>query len=348
MKKIVCIVLGACILAGCAQKKVAHKADFVIAGGQMPNLAREEDNQLHIVYGLGDSIMYTSSADYGNSFSAPTLIAILPGAFTFAMRGPQIAATGMGLIVTAPTREGNIFSFLKDNNGKWKTGGKINDEDSVAKEGLMGFSADNTLGYAAWLDLRGSKRDKIYGARTTDGGKTWLKNVLVYASPDSSVCECCKPSVLVKGNVVYVMFRNWLNGNRDLYLAKSTDSGNTFAQPQKLGTESWALNGCPMDGGAMALSNDTPETVWIRKGKIFAATAGKSEKEIGEGRNCTIEVINGKNVYSWTENGEIIVMDAFGKKQSLGKGSQPVLKALNEKDIICLWENERQVHASIF
>ena len=41
-----------------------------------------------------------------------------------------------------------------------------------------------------------------------------VKRNLSGASPDTTVCECCKPSVVIEGNNVYVMFRNWLNGNR--------------------------------------------------------------------------------------------------------------------------------------
>src|SRR5678816_3462823 len=138
---------------------------------------------------------------------------------------------------------------------------------------------------------------------------------MIYASPDTTVCECCKPSVAMKGNEVYVMFRNWLNGNRDLYLVHSSDGGNTFGQAQKLGNESWALNGCPMDGGGLVINkNGNPETVWRRHNKIYASEPGKPEKEIGEGRNCTIESVNGKNVYAWTETGEVIILKPQGMK----------------------------------
>jgi Neuraminidase (sialidase) len=92
------------------------------------------------------------------------------------------------------------------------------------------------------------KHNKIFGAKSTDGGKTWGKNIMIYASPDTTVCECCKPSVVMKGNNIYVMFRNWLNGNRDLHIIQSTDIGLNFGQAQKLGAGSWTLNGCPMDG----------------------------------------------------------------------------------------------------
>lgn len=171
---------------------------------------------------------------------------------------------------------------------------------------------------------------------------------MIYASPDTTVCECCKPSVEIKGNNVYVMFRNWLNGNRDLYLIQSTDGGITFDQAQKLGNGSWALNGCPMDGGGFAINkNGNPETVWNRKGVIYGCEPGKDEQKSGEGRGCTIESVDGKNVYALVENGEVIVLKPQGTKKNLGKGQSPIIKAINKEHILCIWENDKQIHKII-
>jgi hypothetical protein len=347
MKKTASIILIVFVLAGCAEKKAENKNNFVIASGQMPALAKDKNNNLHLVYGSGDSIMYSYSSDNGNTFSNPLLISVLPHVYTYATRGPQIGCTDNGIVITACTSQGNIYSFYKENGESWKQGDKVNDVDTVAKEGLMALSADENEAYAVWLDLRGNRRNKICGAKSVDGGKTWLKNSIIYISPDSSVCECCKPSGVVSKNKVAVMFRNWLNGNRDLYLVQSNDGGNTFGQAQKLGKGSWQLDGCPMDGGSIALNNGTPETVWRRKDKIFTAAPGMPETEIGEGRGCTIEIANGKNIYTWIENGEIVFINSQGQKKILGKGSQPVLKALNNEQAICVWENEKQIHASV-
>src|SRR5207249_5361510 len=129
---------------------------------------------------------------------------------------------------------------------------------------------DGENALAVWLELRENKQNKIFGEKSNDSRKTWSKNSLIYASPDSTVCECCKPSVAMKGTAVYVMFRNWLNGNRDLYLIRSSDGGNTFGHAQKLGNGNWALNGCPMDGGGLTINkNGDPETVGKRQSKIF-------------------------------------------------------------------------------
>ncbi|MDQ6608774.1 MAG: glycoside hydrolase, partial [Bacteroidota bacterium] len=212
---------------------------------------------------------------------------------------------------------------------------------------LMALSADGANVFAAWLDLRDG-HNKIFGAKSGDGGKTWTKNVLVYASPDTTVCECCKPSVVVRGSKVYVMFRNWLNGNRDLHLIQSSDGGQSFGQAQKLGTGSWALKGCPMDGGGLVVDKGgNPQTVWNRKGKIYAAEPGKEERELGEGRSCTMESVNGKDVYAWVEKGDVVIMKPQGMKKNLGKGQLPIIRAVNNEHILCVWEHEKQIHTAI-
>lgn len=318
-----------------------------IATGQMPNLSRDNSGTVHLVYGNGDSILYSYSSDRGKSFSSPSLVAVLPNLAASHMRGPQIASTSNGLVVTACNNMGNIFSFTKGHSENWSQAIKVNDVDTIAKENLMALSADSTTAFAVWLDLRDG-HNRIYGAKSTDGGRSWSKNILVYASPDTTVCECCKPSVAVKGNSVFVMFRNWLNGNRDLYLIQSTDGGNSFGQAQKLGNGSWALNGCPMDGGGLAVKeNGNVETVWNRKGIIYACEPGKEERKLGEGKNCTMASVNGKNVYAWVEDGNVIVMKPKGMKMNLGKGQLPLLKATNNEHILCILEADKQIHKKV-
>ena len=319
----------------------------VIATGQMPNAVVDKSGTIHLVFGSGDSILYSYSSDKGKTFSSPSLIAELPKLTAAHTRGPQIAATSSGIVVTACNNPGDIFSYQKDRSGKWIPTGRINDVDTMAKENLMALAADGDLVVAVWLDLR-NKSNQIVGAKSVDGGKTWLKNQLVYASPDTTVCGCCKPAVAVKGNNVYVMFRNWLKGNRDLYLVQSSDAGNSFAQAQKLGTGSWALNGCPMDGGGLAINkNGIPETVWNRKGEIYACEPGKQETDLGKGRNCSIETVNGKNVYAWINDNDVIIKKSQSMEKNLGKGQLPIIKAVNNEHILCIWENDKQIHKAI-
>jgi hypothetical protein len=321
-------------------------AKEIIAKGQMPNVIRDKSGTLHMVYGTGDSIMYLISSDGAKKFSNPVLISRIPKLAASHTRGPQIAVNKDGLVLTACNEQGDIFSFVMSQSGNWLATGRVNDVDTVAKENLMSLSSDGSNTYAVWLDLRDGQ-NKIFGARSSDGGRTWSKNKMIYTSPDKTVCECCKPSVAVDGSKLYIMFRNWIDGNRDMYLIRSDDYGNSFGAAQKLGMGSWALNGCPMDGGGIVLKNGIPQTVWNRESIIYAAEPGKEEKQIGKGRNCTLEIVNGKNVYSWIEEGEVVVLKPGGEKLNLGKGQQPVLKAVDSKTVICIWENEKQIHRAL-
>ncbi|MEP7231591.1 MAG: sialidase family protein [Ginsengibacter sp.] len=346
MKKICLSLLsGFIFLTAFTQKN--ENSEKIIANGHMPAIAKDKENNIHIVYGNGDSIMYIFSKD-GKSYSTPALVAVLPELAASATRGPQIAAVSGGLVITAGDKSGNIYSYKKEKLAKWSGAKRVNDINEISKEGLMSLSADGLNVYAIWLGVNDPKGQSLYGAGSADGGNTWRKNIIVYVSPSGTVCECCKPSVVVKGNKVYAMFRNYLNGNRDLYLAESPDGGKHFAQAKKLGNGSWKLNGCPMDGGGIALNNDEiPQTVWRRQGKIYSAEPGKSEKEIGEGRSCSIETINNKNMYAWTEKENIFVFKPDGEKINLGKGSLPILKAINKEKVICVWENEDKIHTAV-
>jgi hypothetical protein len=138
------------------------------------------------------------------------------------------------------------------------------------------------------LDHRDGKGTKLYGARSSDSGATWSKNMAIYASPDGSICECCHPSAAFGADgQILVMFRNWLGGSRDLYLTKSHDGVN-FSKPEKLGMGTWQLNACPMDGGGLVVAGGRIVTAWRREHEIYLATPGEKEVDLGSGIDVSI------------------------------------------------------------
>jgi hypothetical protein len=144
------------------------------------------------------------------------------------------------------------------------------------------------------------------------------------------------------------MFRNWLDQNRDLYLASSTDGGKSFNSAAKLGTGSWKLNGCPMDGGGLDMNGKGEvQTVWRRGSKIYSAIPGKTELEIGEGKSCVMISLQNQNIYAWVYQGNITILRPSGELIKPGKGANPVLKKLDSKTAICIWENDNQVEAAV-
>lgn len=321
----------------------------IVGTGHMPSISRDGKGIIHLVYGNGDSLLYVHSNNNGNSFSKPELVQVIPGLAANATRGPQVTVTSKGVSIVAATDAGNIWSFTKSQQGNWAKGKRVNDVDSVNLEGFVDVASNGGSGlFAVWLDLRGNKRNKLYGARSSDGGKTWSANIKVYESPDSTICECCRVSVAMNAQKVYVMFRNQLYGHRDLHLISSINGGKTFGKPTKLGEGTWELKGCPMDGGGLTLNSaGQVETVWRREAKIYYCEPGEREVAIGEGKGCTIENVNGKIVFAWVKNGDVICRLPDGSLTSLGKGNSPVLQKVDDGQVLCAWENDNQIYSTV-
>lgn len=349
MKRFAWPVIICLVLASCAGGDKSIMQTSVIAKGQMPALAKDAGNNIHLVYGSHDSIMYTVSADGGNTFAAPIMVDTLTDLVDFATRGPQIATLNNGVAIIAVNKHGDIFAYLKDASGKWAKMARVNDVDSTNKEGFLGLASDgkNNL-VAIWPDLRNDGHNKLFSATSDDGGLHWSANKLVYTSPDGGICECCKPSVVMNGSHVYIMFRNSLHGNRDLYLIQSADNGQTFGLAKKLGKGSWPLDGCPMDGGGLAINNKgVAQTIWRREKKLYYAQPGEAETEIAAGKDCSIEAVHEKNAMAWADStGNITCLIPGGKTVVLGKGSLPLLKAVNNK-LLCVWQDAGEIKSQV-
>ena len=99
---------------------------------------------------------------------------------------------------------------------------------------LPAFAVDVTKGtlYLVWADERNGDAD-ILLARSTDGGQTWSATVRVNDDPVGNGKDQFQPQLAVAPNgVVSVMFFDRRNDSNnfliDVYLAQSTDGGQTF------------------------------------------------------------------------------------------------------------------------
>lgn len=279
------------------------------APNRQPQLA-VDGSRLALTYGSGDRVYFAGSTDGGRNWSKPVVVAS-QGRMSLGMRrGPRIAVTSTAIVITAIVGEkgrgadGDLIAWRSTDGGKtWSAGQAVNDVPASAREGLHAMAAGGRgLLFATWLDLR-AKGTRLYGSRSTDGGATWSPNTLVYESPSGSVCECCHPSAAIddQGRVV-VMFRNSLEGSRDMYLVRSLDGGRTFGKATKLGSGTWKLNACPMDGGAvLAGANGGAASVWRREGDVFLTSGTGQERRLGQGRQPVIAWSPHGPLVAWTE-----------------------------------------------
>ncbi len=326
------------------------KEEKLIGAGIHPAVATDPAGVVHVVYGRGGLIFYATSHD-GETYGEPIRVDSMLGLHLGASRGPQIAATATSVVIAAIDKAGNIWAYsLNRTTNKWLPRVPVTDVPDIAKEGFVSLTAGSGNTYnAAWLDLRGNKRNKIVGAHSADGGRTWSANRIVYNSPDGTVCECCQLSEVSQGENVTIMFRNFLNGSRDMYLIESTDGGKSFGKAHKLGEGTWKLNACPMDGGGLFVTpNGAVSSVWRRADTLFSARPGQPETELAIGKNAKIVT---------TPKGDYIVFQREGKiwtitpnqpnPAAMAPGGYPKLTLLPSNRVLCLWEQEGTIRARI-
>ena len=232
-----------------------------LRGAVQPQVAVAPSGRIHIVFGKDNAVFHTTSPD-GLAFSAPVKIGELEKLALKMRRGPRVTATDKLVLVTAISHaDGNVHAWTSADSGKtWKENTRLNTVDKSAREGLQALAGDGRgLVAAVWLDLRG-KGTEPWCRVSRDGGATWADDVSIYQSPDGHICECCVPNMAISPTgEIAAMWRNWLDGSRDFYMSTSRD-GRTFSPAQKLGTGTWKLNACPMDGGGIAF---TPTGKWL-------------------------------------------------------------------------------------
>ncbi len=318
-----------------------------------------------MTFGGGASIYFTASKDRGEAFSAPVKVAETGALALGRHRGPRVVILKDAIVITAIHGDkvatgthahglpeaGNLSAWRSTDQGKsWTKASVINDVPGAAREGLHAISAmpDGKGLFAVWLDLR-EKGTKLYGAKSTDGGKTWSKNVAVYESPEGTICQCCHPSLSIdaKGKI-WVMWRNVVDGSRDMYLASSTD-GVHFDGEAKQGEGSWKINACPMDGGGFAMENGKAISAWRRGGLIYLAKPGAPEKEIGPGKDVALVNTSAGPYLAWTRDGSIVAKSpGAGEPVVLGKdGGFAALLAIGERAVLAAWESQGAIETRL-
>ena len=313
-------------------------------GAIQPQLAVSPSGKVHVVFGRGTTIFHTVSEKGTGPFSMPVAVGELPKLALGMRRGPRVTATEQIVVVTAISHaDGNLHAWKSVDGGKrWTKTGAINETPTSAREGLHALDGDgHGHVFVAWLDLRNGGTE-LWGAASTDGGATWNANARIYQSPDGHVCECCVPSVaMAPRGVVAVMWRNWIDGARDMYLALSKDRGATFGPAEKLGRGTWKLKGCPMDGGGVALNAaGQPLAVWRREMTVFASAVGRPERRLADAAAQPVVIAGPREPhYLWQSGSDLFLQKGDASPARLaGNAAFAVAATLPRGGAAIVWE----------
>jgi hypothetical protein len=330
-----------------------------------PQAAVDAKGRVFVVYATSALVSISVSNGSGASFGEPVAVGKIGKISVGMRRGPRVVATENAVVVSAiggltgDGRDGDLVAWRSTTAGvSWLFPVRVSTYPGCAREGLHAMAAGPKGEVAcAWLDVRSGKME-IYAAVSRDEGASFAPEVLAYHSPDGSVCECCHPSIALDAQgTLYVMFRNQLDGARDMYLTESKDGGKTFSKANKLGTGTWRLAACPMDGGALAIDGAGKlASLWRREGTIYSADplgTIATERELGSGEQPWIASSASGLYFTWlTHRGGDLMLLA-------PKSSSPVKLAQDATDpmiassrdgkgpVVVVWESTAHAGSTI-
>jgi hypothetical protein len=324
------------------------------APAREPQLAAS-GSTVALTFGAGAAIYFTVSHDSGRTFSEPVKVEQASNLLLTHHRGPRVAISGKTIVISAIVGQtassdahahgagpdGDLFVWRSTDDGKnWFQAIRVNDVPNAPNEALHTLAADAKGNvFLAWLDHRSGKGTTLYGARSSDAGATWSKNFLVYQSPEGTICECCHPSsAFTPAGDLLVMWRNWLDGSRDMYLSRSS-AGAVFGPAEKLGMGTWKLKGCPMDGGGVAVSRRRVFTAWRREGKVYLSEPGGRQTELGQGKDLAVAAgLKGAYV-AWVNASGVELRAPDAAPVMLSKdGAFPAITVLSDGAVVAAWQ----------
>jgi len=264
-----------------------------------PRVAAGADGRLLVALPLAGGVDVAAASAGAASFGDPVHAVRRADLICGGRRGPRIAVAGKVVVLAAITRRekkgegGDLLAWRSPDSGAtWGDAVRVSDVPGAAEEGLFDLAALADGRFAAvWLDDRTGKGKRLR-ADFSEGGATWGEDVLAYESPDGSVCECCSPAIAPAGGGAVVAFRNSVDGDRDVWTTRVAAGKTKFGAAAKSGTGSWKFSACPMAGPAVGVSGADVVSAWRRERDVFLAVGGARERDLGEGTEPQLVVLD--------------------------------------------------------
>ncbi|MBI3623688.1 hypothetical protein HY212_06450 [Candidatus Pacearchaeota archaeon] len=170
-------------------------------------------------------ILVTKSTDGGMTFGAPVDISRNIGSSS----SPQFAVSENDVYVVwqAKTTGKYQIIFAKSTDGGATFGTPANISDNSGDSSYPKITAYGNDIYVTWSFTVTNKDYDILFTKSSDGGATFGIPVNI----SNNLGDSGIPQMSVSGNDVYVTWENNGLGNFEVFVAKSTDNGNTFTSP---------------------------------------------------------------------------------------------------------------------
>lgn len=165
--------------------------------------------------------------------------------------GPEIAVKGDTIYIVFSSFATNYSSIMmiRSFDGGLSFSDTIRaSENSPQQICRMGNIAINKHGHPVISYMKYSLNftDPRQMVRTSnDYGATFNTAVEASLNASSEPCECCKSSLIVNNDNIFLLFRNNENNQRNSHIAKSNNNGISFDLVNDIDDFDWILNACP-------------------------------------------------------------------------------------------------------
>lgn len=169
---------------------------------------------------------------------------------------------------------------------------------------------------AVWLDGRGTAAKGPQALYAADWNGTSFEPEVEL---DAKVCDCCGTAAVSAGERLLVAYRDRTDAEvRDISLV-AREKGR-WSRPRALSSDAWSINGCPVNGPALAAKGSLVAAVWFTAagdkprvkfsfskdgGRTFGAPTTLDSGE-PSGRVDVVLLDDGAAVASWLEDGAAV------------------------------------------
>ena len=192
----------------------------------------------------------------------------------------------------------------KDSGKSWTTPMVPHRDNTLTEHGFVSLIplADGRLG-AVWLDGRNMKDMKETDEHAPSPESMTLRYATIDATGnlsdeselDERVCECCQTSAAVTSDGPIVVYRDRSqNEVRDIYIVRHVNGA--WTKPQPVFADNWQINGCPVNGPAVAADGKHVAVAWFTSADNTPRVKIAFSRDAGATFSQPIQVDDGESV----------------------------------------------------
>ena len=200
---------------------------------------------------------------FANWADTPTVRRASDGAFLATwLRSGALGGSVYDAVVSRSVDEGRTWTVL----------GPLHDDGKQAEHGFVSGETGRGATVLCWLDGRAmTPPDPASGGHDHGGGEMSLRAARTAPtkerpSPPSEIldertCECCPTDLAIGAQGPIVVYRDrGEDETRDIALVRWLGEG--WSQPQRIGSDGWKINGCPVNGPSISARGNDVVVAW--------------------------------------------------------------------------------------